>query len=137
MDYTNDYLKKMFQRIAFNIKTEESRNAKSADNTKMHILRQLEYQDDGVSLKELSAQLKMPQSTTRQMVTQLQRSGFVEKAMHPTDGRSFLVKLTDKGRNYLDDILHKGSLDPFVNFTEEEKKTFVNLLRKMDDTCLK
>ena len=50
----------------------------------------------------LAARLEMPLSTVIFRVKRLERRGDAERVANPDDGRSFLIRLTPKGRRLLD-----------------------------------
>jgi DNA-binding MarR family transcriptional regulator len=50
----------------------------------------------------LAARLEMPLSTVTFRVRRLERRGHAERVRNPDDGRSFLIRLTPKGRRLLD-----------------------------------
>ena len=49
----------------------------------------------------LAARLEMPLSTVTFRVRRLERRGHAERVKNPDDGRSFLIRLTPKGRRLL------------------------------------
>lgn len=51
----------------------------------------------------LAARLEMPLSTVIFRVRRLERRGHAERVSNPRDGRSFLIRLTPKGRRLLDE----------------------------------
>jgi DNA-binding MarR family transcriptional regulator len=58
---------------------------------------------DGVRLTELAARAQLSLATTSELVSQLERLGYLERRPHPADGRAKLIFPTRRGRQALDD----------------------------------
>nr|WP_274637586.1 MarR family winged helix-turn-helix transcriptional regulator [Microbacterium bovistercoris] len=54
--------------------------------------------DDGIALGRLAALVGVRKQTVAEMVTQLERDGYVRTELNPDDARSRLVVLTDRGQ---------------------------------------
>lgn len=83
-------------------------------------------------MSKVSSRLNVPAASVTHSVTQLERSGLVERLPDPQDGRGTLVAITDQG------IALVGSATNvlnglFVSFglSEEESATLYELLRKV------
>ena len=63
------------------------------------ILREL-WKNDGLQSKSLSKITKTSRSTITGVVDTLEKNGFVTRQLNPDDRRSWLVKLTEKGRDF-------------------------------------
>ncbi|MFX1238055.1 MAG: MarR family winged helix-turn-helix transcriptional regulator [Promethearchaeota archaeon] len=63
------------------------------------ILRQL-WRNDGLPSKELSKITRTSRSTITGVVDTLEKNGFVMRELNPEDRRSWLVKLTKKGKEF-------------------------------------
>lgn len=57
-----------------------------------------------MTMKDLSEQLLLRQHAATQMVNRLQHAGLVERTPSPTDGRSVIVALSDKGARRLSSL---------------------------------
>lgn len=62
------------------------------------LLAQLERSPDGLSMRELSKRLMVTGGNITGITDQLEREGLVVREAHPSDRRSFTVKLTPSGR---------------------------------------
>lgn len=82
---------------------------------------------------ELSELCATNQANTGRAISSLTEKGLVELG-EKIDGRSYSVKLTDKGKNLSDHILlglmRKITVD-FEDITEEEYRIFIKVLGKM------
>lgn len=58
-----------------------------------------------VTPSELERRTALPPSTLRDRVTVLVRSRYVARSRSKTDGRSFVLEVTDVGRRYLDQVM--------------------------------
>lgn len=58
---------------------------------------------DGIRLTELAARAQLSLATTSELVTDLQRLGYLERRPDPSDGRARLIHPTPRGRQALDD----------------------------------
>lgn len=66
----------------------------------------------------------------------MERDGLIYRNRDESDKRAFIVGLTDKGRTLFEQILppHKEEIEKLYSiFTDEEKKTFIKLLKKFKD----
>lgn len=62
------------------------------------LLAQLERNPDGLTMRELSQRLMVTGGNVTGITDQLEAEGLVVREAHPTDRRSFTVKLTTTGR---------------------------------------
>ncbi|WP_077034348.1 MarR family winged helix-turn-helix transcriptional regulator [Pelomonas sp. KK5] len=62
------------------------------------LLAQLERHPDGLSMRELSQRLMVTGGNVTGITDQLEAEGLVAREAHPSDRRSFAVKLTAAGR---------------------------------------
>jgi DNA-binding MarR family transcriptional regulator len=76
----------------------------------MHAL----VQSDGMSLKELSARLGLSHSTVSGIVDRLEKRGLVERRTDETDKRLTRISVTQKVRDYIQDVMPKLSIHPIV-----------------------
>jgi DNA-binding MarR family transcriptional regulator len=56
---------------------------------------------DGTRLTDLAEQAQISKQTATHLVDQMERSGYVERTVDPTDGRGRLVRFTKKGREVI------------------------------------
>jgi DNA-binding MarR family transcriptional regulator len=62
------------------------------------LLAQLERSPEGLSMRELSQRLMVTGGNVTGITDQLEAEGLVQREAHPTDRRSYTVKLTPTGR---------------------------------------
>ncbi|WUH98795.1 MarR family transcriptional regulator [Spirillospora sp. NBC_00431] len=53
---------------------------------------------EGIQIRDLAVRAGVRKQTMAQSVAQLERDGYLERRPHPSDGRSRLIMLTEKGR---------------------------------------
>jgi DNA-binding MarR family transcriptional regulator len=77
---------------------------------KFDVLAQLYRQPDGVSMGELSKDLRVSNGNVSGLIMRLRADGLVNRQMTKTDRRSFLASLTDKGRALFEEAnaLHRA-----------------------------
>lgn len=89
----------------------------------------------GVMLNTINEAIHKDKSTVTALVNKLEKLGFIEKFKNESDGRSTLVKLTQKGLDtqpiVIDKISSKLIKKAYKDFSAEEKKTLMSLLEKM------
>jgi len=83
------------------------------------ILREL-WKKDGLKSKFLSKITHTSRSTITGVVDTLERNGFVTRELNPNDRRSWLVKLTKKGRDFKY-TNPKMTVSPYCPQVEDEK----------------
>jgi len=100
--------------------------------TQHFILRQL-WEADGQQFKELAETCGCSRSTITGVVDTMEKKNLVTRELHPSDRRSLLVKLTEKGKN-----LKKATppLESMVNgccpgIDQEEIEKLGELLQKL------
>ncbi len=96
------------------------------------ILSQL-WESDGQQFKELAEKCGCSRSTITGVVDTMEKKKIVTRKLHPSDRRSLLVKLTEKGKNLKNET---PPLESIVNgccpeINEEEVKKLGELLQKL------
>lgn len=71
------------------------------------VLRTLNEIDD-ISQKELSERADKDQATLTKILDLLEKNEFIERTPNPSDRRSFLIRITNKGRGLVKDV------DPYL-----------------------
>ncbi len=56
---------------------------------------------EGTRLTDLAEQTQISKQTATHLINQMERGGYVERTVDPTDGRGRLVRFTDKGRDVI------------------------------------
>ena len=90
--------------------------------------------NEKMTMGDLSEKINRDKSTTTVLVRKLESEGFITGEPDPTDKRSRIIFLTEKGKqfNTIAMELSKDLLDTFYKgFTEEEKSTFLGFLLKI------
>jgi len=85
---------------------------------------QLYRQPDGLRMKELSKQLMVTGANVTGLTDELERDGLVARASSPTDRRSWIVSLSDKGRAH------------FETMAREHEQWILELFAGLDDRTL-
>lgn len=67
------------------------------------VLRTLSESDD-ISQKELSERADKDQATLTKILDLLEKNEFIERMQNPSDRRSFLIKITNKGTELVKDV---------------------------------
>ncbi len=88
-------------------------------------LAQLYRQPDGLKMKELSSYLMVTGANVTALTDELERDGMVTRANSPTDRRSWIVKLTAKGRTQ------------FEAMAKEHEQWILELFAGLDAPALK
>jgi DNA-binding MarR family transcriptional regulator len=68
------------------------------------LLAQLERAPEGLTMSELSSRLMVTGANVTGLVDTLEREGLVGREAHPTDRRSQVISLSEKGRRVFDEM---------------------------------
>ena len=91
-------------------------------------------EEDGINQRQLGAKLSFPEYFTSRNVDALVAAGYAERQQDPNSRRSFLVFLTDKGRETaerLPMVVRRVNDETLAHLTEAERKRAVVLLQKV------
>lgn len=106
------------------VKNELCRNLKPYDITpEQWGLINILFNEDGISQRELSEKSFKDQPTTTRILDNLEVKGLIKRQINPEDRRTFMIFLTDKGRNLRDTLLpiaKKTIQKALTGFKEEE-----------------
>jgi DNA-binding MarR family transcriptional regulator len=58
--------------------------------------------DEGTTLTELAARANLSKQAMHELVNDLEARGYVERVASPTDGRSKLIRTTDRGERHIE-----------------------------------
>lgn len=92
------------------------------------VLAILKMQSD-ITTKDLSYISGIRQQSLNELLKKLEKNGYVERMPSKEDGRVFLVRLTDKGKNIPDTIHDYSTL--FKDLNKEELASFSVILDKV------
>lgn len=98
------------------------------------------YQKDtadlGLAPACIAARLDCDRPTISGVIDRLEAQGWAERLLNPDDKRSFLIRVTDKAMdklNELEEISTKNQITILKGFTEEEISIFKNYLLRVAD----
>lgn len=88
----------------------------------------------GIIPSELSNRVGVTQATISGLINSMEKAELVKREMHEKDGRSFVIKLTDKGQALIRDLIPQWV--PKVSnfwgqFSAEERPLISGILEKM------
>jgi DNA-binding MarR family transcriptional regulator len=89
---------------------------------------------EGIIPSELSHRVGVTQATISGLINSLEKAELVKREMHVKDGRSFVIKLTDKGQSLIRELipLWVPKVTSFWSqFTAEERPLVSTILEKM------
>ena len=92
------------------------------------------WQDNGLSISQLSARTRLANTTLTSMLDRMEAGGLIERKPSPRDRRSFLITLTDKAlglQKEYDAISEKMNRLFYQGFTEEEIHRFEGYLARV------
>lgn len=87
--------------------------------------------------KFIAEQMFLPKQTINSVVSAFCKQGYVELRAMSEDRRHKTLHLTDKGKEYANQILPKveqAEQNSFHQFTEEERELFLRLMKKYVDS---
>lgn len=93
-------------------------------------------ENPGISFIELSNMLKVDKTTTTKAVNKLIDAGYAYKTTDIHDKRGFNIMPTEKALKAYDFIIEEENREIkacLKKFTEEEKETVLNLIKRMSD----
>lgn len=91
-------------------------------------------EEDGLAQSEITEKLDIRPSSLGELVTKLERNGFVERRQNENDKRVVNVFLTEKGREAESQFVNprrEAAKSWFAELSEEEKEQLAELLDKM------
>ena len=94
---------------------------------------------DGITQQEIGARTRMDKVTVSRAAIALHDRGLVERAPHPADRRSHLLRLSPSGRELYASVAPKAlELEArlFAGFGAQELGRFVAMLRRIDEVAL-
>lgn len=100
----------------------------------------IEEDDPGLMVSDISRKLNVTSPTVTQHINSLEDQELVERHADPNDRRVVRIRLTDKGRMYIQRI-NEARLTMFVGLVDhlgkEESLLFAEMMRKASDYILK
>jgi DNA-binding MarR family transcriptional regulator len=102
------------------------------------VLRAL-LREDGINQQKLSETLHVDKATTTRAITQLIKTGYVQREKDPQDNRAYKLFVTQKARESapgIRKVLRTWTTILAEGMTDEEKETALALLQHMRDNVL-
>ena len=94
------------------------------------------WQQDGLTIRQISAQTSLANTTLTSMLDRMEQSGLILRTPSPTDRRAMLIRLTDKARSLREDydrISQQMNELYYLGFTEEEVRQLEGYLQRVLD----
>lgn len=95
-----------------------------------------EKEDRKMNITELSSSLKITKSATSQLVTKLEKKGFVKRKINLFDKKIYYICLTEEGKSSYEDSITKYNnaiLKVANEMGEDDCKVLSRLLEKLSD----
>lgn len=92
---------------------------------------------EGLMPSEMSARVGVTQATISGLINGLEKSELIQREMHQKDGRSFVIRITEQGRNVIKEIfpVWGPKVAAFWNqFSSDERNGINKVLEKMVST---
>ena len=102
-------------------------------------LAQLERAPDGLTMGELSKRMMVSGGNISGIAAQLVDEGLIDRCQVPSNRRTFIVTLTQKGRNEFDTIAkthERWVIEMLGQLDQDDAKQLMNLLLKVKKTLL-
>tara|TARA_B100000965_G_scaffold394400_1_gene406575 strand:- start:338 stop:820 length:483 start_codon:yes stop_codon:yes gene_type:complete len=102
-------------------------------------LSQLERAPDGLTMGELSKRMMVSGGNISGIAAQLVDEGLIDRCQVPSNRRTFIVTLTQKGRNEFDTIAkahERWVIEMLGQLDQDDAKQLMNLLLKVKKTLL-
>lgn len=93
----------------------------------------------GLMPSEISQQLGVTQATVSGLINGLEKQELLKRETHQKDGRSFVIKITDKGTALIEEIFpqwYPKLAEFWGQFSQEEIQTIRSLLEKMSQSSV-
>ncbi len=90
----------------------------------------------GIRVSGIAAYMGVSVSAVTQIITGLEKNGYIRREMDPVDRRAVLVCLTESGQTVMEPASHKlkeNFFDLIEHLGEENSRTLVELLIKVED----
>lgn len=130
----NHRIREGLSRIATVMRNEDWNRAKASglNPTQLSILELLEGRGDGLTVKEVAANLGVSQPTATDSIAALERKELVSKNSDGADRRAVKVVMTPKGRAILaEDAGHSAAQDAVGALADDEQEELLVSLVKM------
>lgn len=135
------YLNMLFMKVATDIDnyTDQVLAPYNLSNGRFLLLFVLRDLPQGLMPSEMSQQLGVTQATISGLINGLEKQELVRRESHEKDGRSFVIKITEKGDTLIREIFPKWApkmTSFWGQFPPEERETLKKILEKMSQTSV-
>jgi DNA-binding MarR family transcriptional regulator len=92
-------------------------------------------QQKGLNQKDLVSKLNITPASVSSIVSQMESEGLLVRVQDEKDGRKFSLSLTEKGQSLVSPVIDswfKIQEEITEGFTDEEKATFLRLLKQVE-----
>ena len=92
-------------------------------------------QQKGLNQKDLVGKLNITPASVSSIVSQMESEGLLVRVQDKKDGRKFSLSLTEKGQSLVSHVIDswlKIQEEITKGFTEDEKATFLHLLKQVE-----
>ena len=115
----------------------ELKNSELNDLIPTHgnVLTALYESSEKLTMKDIAQIISKDKSTVTPLINKLVKLGYIRKQKSDADGRVTFIELTEKGRAVrpsYENISRKINATAFNGFSDEEKKEFLQLLKKLN-----
>ena len=89
------------------------------------------WERDGLTQKELLAQVAIEQATLANTLARMERDGLIVRKEHPADARARTIHLTEKAQSIRDDAYKAAAetnAEALAGFSKVERQEFLNLM---------
>ena len=95
----------------------------------------LQYPEGGFP-SEIADRLYLPRQTMSGILRNLEKSGYIVRSFHPSDGRRKVIRLTESGRAYISELLvqlNQAQMRAYALLTVAEQKQLNYLMERLTD----
>ena len=106
-----------------------------AFSTFMVMEKLLQYPEGGFP-SEIADRLYLPRQTMSGILRNLEKSGYIVRSFHPSDGRRKVIRLTESGRAYISELLvqlNQAQMRAYALLTVAEQKQLNYLMERLTD----
>jgi DNA-binding MarR family transcriptional regulator len=92
------------------------------------------WSGDGITQRELLAEIDVEQATLANTLTRMERDGLIKRTKHPEDARAQQIWLTNKAKRIKDDAYRSAwetNKQALTSLNEIEKDQFIQLMQKV------
>lgn len=97
------------------------------------------WEQDGLTQKELVAQLHIEQATMANTLARMERDGLIRREANPGDARSQTIRLTETGRAARDPAIAAAgavNAEMLAPLSDEERRALMSMTRRVVEAAL-